>query len=165
MTCPACGSAEVRKLSDLWDEFRSGTGTSVARIETAISAQLPDSGAAPDDRQEAVRTLLVRELAPPERKFDLPLGGSCFQMSLSMGLILVGLALVIVGSIRMAHYQLGIRQILFVILSGIVTLVLGYTIGRFAFPKRTYRQYEERLGVWQRSYRCMQCGTHFAADA
>ncbi len=162
--CPACGSADIRKLSELWDEFRAGTGTSVGRIEAAISAQLA-AAPMPGDPREALRELLMRELAPPEKKYDLPVGGSCVQMTAGMVMLLGGLVLVIAAGLRIARYHLGIKQILVIVVGGLVISVVGYAIGRIGYPKATYRQYEEHLAAWQRSYRCMQCGNHFAIDA
>ncbi len=162
--CPACGSADIRKLSELWNEFRSGTGTSVARIEAAIAAQLA-AAPMPGDPREALRELLVRELAPPEKKYDLPVGGSCLQMSAGMIMLLGGLVMVILAGLRIARYHLGIKQIFVIVAGGLAISVVGYAIGRIGYPRATYRQYEERLAAWQRSDRCMQCGHHFAADA
>ncbi len=167
MTCPACGGEDIKKLSVLWDEITSGSQPSLERLEAAVTAQLADVSDAPGspaESREAVRTLLMRELAPPQKRADLPVGGSCLQMSLGLFMVFGGLVMVVLASIRLAATHLGFPQIAVIVLGGLAIAGLGYTVGRVGFPKPTYKEYAERLEAWQCTYRCMQCGNHFAVD-
>lgn len=163
MTCPACGNGDVRKLSDLWDELRSGSRASLDRIEAEIAARLPAAGL-DGDRDETLRSLVVRELAPPEKRADLPIGGSCLQMSFGVLMILVGFGAVVVAIVRLARSHLDPREIVIVALFALAVGAVGYSVGRYGLPKVTYKEYEERMLAWKCTYRCMTCGNHFAVD-
>jgi hypothetical protein len=164
MTCPACGSGNIKKLSDLWDEIRSGTPTSMDQLEAEIAGRLRGAAGRQGQSREMVRSLLLRELAPPQKRADLPVGGSCLQMSVGILMILVGFGAVVKASLRLAASHLDFRAIVFVVLSGLAVATVGYMVGRIGFPKATYREYGERLLAWQCTFRCMQCGNHFAVD-
>ena len=164
LACPACGSDDVRKLTELWDEIRSETPAAAA-LETAIAAQVAAAGSANGAHDaDQVRSLVMHELAPPQKHADLPIGGSCLHMSAGILMAFAGFAMVIVAALRLAASHLNKAQVIVVSVFGLAVAVVGYVIGKIGAPKATYKEYAARLEAWQCSFRCMQCGNHFAVD-
>ena len=164
LTCPSCGSADVRSVPVIWREILSGgqpsgdvlaAGLAQARVGRRAALALPEV------RQQA---LLAEELAPPQKQPDLPGGGSCRQMLTGILMIGVGLAFTVVGALQLVSQHLGTGQIVGTVLGSLVVATVGYTIFRLGAPKPTFREYADRLTAWGCMYLCLKCGNRFAQD-
>ena len=163
--CPACGTTDVRRMSDLWRKLSSGEPPAGEVLAAGLAQASIGARAAHALPPEHQLSLLRDELAPPRKLADLPAGGSCRQMSAGILLMLGGLAAVVVGIVRLAAKHLATGRVVTTILGSLVLAAAGYAIVRIGAPKATFKQYDERLATWSCTYLCLKCGNRFAQDA
>lgn len=78
--------------------------------------------------------------------------------------MLASVALIVAGVLRLAAKHLALGQIVTTVLGSLVVAAVGYAILRVGAPKPTFKQYEDRLTVWNRTFLCLKCGNRFAQD-
>lgn len=164
LTCPACGSADVRPVPLIWKEIVSGTRPSSDVLAAGLAQALVGRSAARALSRERQESLLANELAPPQKLADLPVKGSCRQILTGILMMLASLALIGAGVLRLAAKHLTIGQIVSTVLGSLVVAALGYAILRASLPKPTFKQYADRLAAWNCMFLCVKCGNRFAQD-
>ena len=164
LTCPACGSADVRPVPLIWKEIVSGIQPSSDVLEAGLAQSLVGRSAAHDLSRERQEALLANELAPPQKLADLPVKGSCRQILTGVVMMLVSLALIGAGILRLAARHPTTGQIVTTVLGSLVVAALGYAILRASLPKPTFTEYADRLTAWNCMFLCVKCGNRFAQD-
>ena len=164
LTCPACGSADVRPVPLLWKEITSGAQPSSDVLAAGLVQGRVGSSAARALSKEGQESLLADELAPPEKAPDRPVGGSGGQMLTGILMMLAGLALIVAGVLRLGAKHLPMGRIVTTVLGSLVLAAVGYAFFRVGAPKPTFKQYADRLAAWNCTYLCVKCGNRFAQD-
>jgi hypothetical protein len=164
LTCPSCGSPDVRSVPHIWKEIMSGAQPSSAVLEAGLAQAHVGRKAALELSDQRQRSLLAQELAPPQKQPDLPGGGSCRQMLTGILMIGVGLAAVVAGVFQLLSQHLTMGQIVGTLLGCLLVATAGYTIFRLGAPRPTFREYADRLMAWGCMYLCLKCGNRFAQD-
>jgi len=164
VTCPACGSADVRSVPLIWKEIMSGPQPSSDVLAAGLAQARVGSSAARALSKEDQESLLADELAPPQKQPDRPVGGSCRDMVTGILMMLAGLALIVAGVLRLAAKHLMMGQIVTTVLGSLVVAAVGYAFFRVGAPKPTFKQYEDRLAAWNCMFLCVKCGNRFAQD-
>ena len=164
LTCPACGSADVRPVPLLWKEITSGARPSSDVLAAGLAQARVGRTAARALSKEGQESLLADELAPPEKAPDRPVGGSGGQMLTGILMMLAGLALIVAGVLRLGAKHLPMGRIVTTVLGSLVLAAVGYAFFRVGAPKPTFKQYEDRLSAWNCTYLCVKCGNRFAQD-
>ena len=164
LTCPVCGSADVRPVPLIWKEIMSGAQLSSDVLAAGLAQARVGRGAARALSKEHQQSLLADELAPPEKAPDRPVGGSGGQMLTGILMMLAGLALVVAGVLRLAAKHLAMGRIVTTVLGSLVVAAVGYAIYRVGAPKPTFKQYADRLTAWNCMFLCVKCGNRFAQD-
>jgi hypothetical protein len=164
VTCPACGSADVRPVPLIWQGIMSGARPSSDVLAAGLVQARMGRGAARALSREDQESLLADELAPPRKEPDRPVGGSCGQMLAGIVTMLAGVALIVAGVLRIVAKHLTTWQTVTTALGSLVVAAVGYAMFRVGAPKPTFKQYADRLTAWNCMHLCVQCGNRFAQD-
>ena len=164
LTCPACGSTDVRPVPLIWKEIMSGAQPSGDVLAAGLAQARVGRSAVRALSKERQESLLANELAPPQKLPDLPAGGSCRQMLIGILMMLASLALIVAGVLRLVAKHLTTGRIVTTVLGSLVVAAVGYVILRAGAPKPTFKQYADRVTAWNCMFLCVKCGNRFSQD-
>lgn len=156
LSCPKCGSGEVRKFSILHKE---GSNTlSSASVGVGVSGAGIGVGAA--STSGTIQSNLSAVTAPPER-LDTTDGSGCMKFGAAVFAV-PGLWIIVKSGGDPIILSLGFGFLL----GAAMTYFFAYLKGQAAESSVEWNKtLPERFASWERSYLCMRCDTTFEREA
>ena len=142
LACTKCGSAEVRRLSLIYNEGLAIINTTSNTSGAAFGGGGASFGSASTRTTGTQQTALSKQAAPPRKKHT----------------ILWGMLAGILGLVTLS----GLSDFSF---SVIVFAALAVLAGRMSLKAKEYNmtKFPELYATWERSFMCNRCGQMFAA--
>jgi hypothetical protein len=142
LACTKCGSAEVRRLSLIYNEGLAIINTTSASSGVAFGGGGAAFGSSSTSTTGTQQTALSKQAAPPRKKHTI------------LWAILAG----VLGFLALG----GLADLSF---SVIVFAALAALAGRMSLKAKAYNatKFPEEYANWERSFMCNRCGQVFAA--